>query len=108
VVLWLSAWFSAEPAFAVVEEERALVKTDSAAPWARLLTGNKTAVATTDPSTLRSFTLTPLSTHKSVVPRGPLVNLEKCLEKCQLEKCQRCMTYAKARRTMVFQHTTPR
>jgi hypothetical protein len=99
VVLWLSAWFSAEPAFAVVEEERALVKTDSAAPWARLLTGNKTAVATTDPSTLRSFTLTPLSTHKSLVPRGPLVNLEKC---------QRCMIYAKARRTMVFQHTTPR
>jgi hypothetical protein len=78
VVLWLSAWFSAEPAFAVVEEESALVKTDSAAPWARLLTGNETAIATTEPSTIRGFTLTPLRTHHSVVPRGPLVNLEEC------------------------------
>ena len=65
MVLWLSAWFTAEPAFAVVEEESALVKTDSAAPWARLLTGKKTAIATTDPSTTRSFTLAPLRTHKA-------------------------------------------
>ena len=99
MVLWLSAWFSAEPAFAVVEEESALVKADSAAPWAWLLTGSKTAIATTDPSTDRSFTLTPLRTHKSVVPRGPLVNPEER---------QRCMRCAKPKRTMVFQHTTPR
>jgi hypothetical protein len=65
VVLWLSVCFSAEPAFAVVDEESVLVKTDSAAAWAWLVTGRKTAIATTDPRRARGLNLTPLRTPKA-------------------------------------------